>query len=137
MERIKRLSDELSELDARRAEVETEIMRIVKDIISEESKANPHGVRKLGANSFTVSSRVLLGHAWSQNYTNWEDAVKPLCGYLEKYPVTEWKMKLQELLSKEKNGEVTIETFRSYRGERLRDTTVIDAELVRRIIGKL
>lgn len=137
MERIKRLSDELNEIEAKRAKVENELKSIVKEIIAEESKANPHGVRKLGGGSFSVSSRELFGKTWSPSYYNWEMAVEPLCGFLEKYPVTEWRSKLQGLLDKSNGSEVTIENFKSYRGETLRNKTVIDEELVKRIIEKL
>lgn len=134
---IKKLSDELNAINAKRAEVEEQLKSIMTDVIEEAGKTNAHGIKKLGGKSFSVSSRELVGHTWSPTYYDWEQAVEPLVAYLEKKPATEWKSALQELLDKSVYGQVRIESTKYYNGNRVKTDTVVDSEFIRSIIEKL
>lgn len=134
---VKKLTDELLAIQAKKDEVEKALKEVMKDVIREAGKDNPHNIKRLGGKSFTVSSKEVMGHTWSPTYYDWESAVEPLVAYLEKRPIEDWKQALQELLDKSVYGQVNLDKKYQYNYRTMTTTTPVDAEFIRRIIEKL
>jgi hypothetical protein len=134
---VKRLTDELLAIQAKKDEVENALKEMMKDVIREAGKENTHNIKRLGGKSFSVSSKEVFGKTWSPTYYDWESAVDPLVEYLEKQPIENWKQALQELLDKSVYGQVNLNKKYQYNSRTMTTNTPVDAEFIRRIIEKL
>lgn len=137
METVKSLKGELEELDRKKNEVEERLKGIIKDIMEDEAKNNPHKPKKLGKSMFVMKFSDFIGKPWSHTFFDYEQAIEPLVDFLSKKPVSEWISELQKLIDTSSNGVINIKSTRYHNGRAYKDGFPIDTEFVSKIIDRL